>query len=101
MRRYQYVHFRYCRVGKMRCCSCGKKITEGQYRYHETENAYVPCHRACCPNDPQWNVLDQADKDAAIRRQEFEIAVLAFYDKWGPMDDDDFMSIVNNRPASA
>lgn len=100
-RHYQYVDVRYCQVGKMRCCSCGKKITEGQYRYHETENAYVPCHRSCCQKDPHWAVLDEAEEASKAKRKQFEADVLAFYDKWGHLDEDDFMSIVANRPTSS
>lgn len=99
-RHYEYAHARSCQVGKMRCCSCGKKITEGQYRYHETEDAYVPCHRACCPTDPHWQALDREEEEVKARRREYEIDVLAFYDKWGALDDDDFMSIVYTRPSA-
>ncbi|MCQ9423441.1 hypothetical protein NRB16_07895 [Pseudomonas sp. LJDD11] len=99
-RHYNYAHAPQCQVGKMRCSSCGKKITVGQYRYHETADAYVPCHRSCCPNDPHWAELDRLDEETRLRRKQYESDVLAFFDKWGALDDEDFMSIVNQRACS-
>ncbi|TLG91350.1 hypothetical protein FEM54_13505 [Pseudomonas edaphica] len=96
-RHYRYASAPNQQVGLMRCCACGKKITEGLYRYHETEDAYVPCHRACCPADPKWQEIDTADENSRIRHEQYCADVLQFYDKWGALDDDDFMSIVINR----
>ncbi|MEB0133439.1 MULTISPECIES: hypothetical protein [unclassified Pseudomonas] len=100
-RNYDYADASYQLVGTMQCCACGKKITEGPYRYHETADAYVPCHRACCPDDKRWKELDDSEAGQAIRHKEYCADVLAFYDKWGGLDDDDFMSIVNKRSSHA
>lgn len=96
-RHYNYASAPQYQVGKMRCCSCGKKITEGQYRYHETADAYVPCHRSCCPTDLKWAEMDALEVENQRRRKEFEADVLAFFDKWGYLDDEDFIQIVNRR----
>jgi hypothetical protein len=97
-RHYNYADARNQQTGTMQCCVCGKKITEGPYRYHETKDAYVPCHRACCPEDPKWLKMDQQEQESIEIRRLYEADVLAFYDKWGALDDEDFMSIVINRP---
>ncbi|GKQ44406.1 hypothetical protein [Pseudomonas syringae] len=100
-RRYQYADTSYCSVGTMQCCACGKKITEGPYRYHETTDAYVPCHRICCEDDPKWLELDRQEQASIERRKLFEVDVLAFYDKWGWPDDEEFMVIVSCRPSQS
>ena len=82
MKRYEYTHADRCKVGLMKCCSCGKKIT-GQYRYHETEHAYVPCHRECCSTDKTWAVLDQRDKEEKEWRDGYEQACKDFLEQWG------------------
>lgn len=97
-RHYYYADVRYQKSGTMQCCACGKKITEGPYRYHETTDAYVSCHRSCCPEDPKWLALDQEEQASIERRRLFEADVLAFYDKWGAPDEEDFMCIVSCRP---
>jgi hypothetical protein len=97
-RHYYYADARYQKSGTMQCCACGKKITEGPYRYHETTDAYVSCHRSCCPEDPKWLALDQEEQASIERRRLFEADVLAFYDKWGASDEEDFMCIVSCRP---
>lgn len=85
-RHYVYVALPWSSVGLMCCSCCGKKITEGQYRYFETEEAYVPQHRACCEDDPEWK---QLDKEQAIREQQRSDMLadaIAFRDKWGVTD---------------
>lgn len=99
-RNYRYADAGSQICGKMQCCKCGKKITDGLYRYHETAEAYVSCHKACCPEDPQWLKIELQEKCESDRRKLFESDVLDFYDKWGELDDDEFMSIVINRPKS-
>lgn len=48
-------------TGLMVCTACRKKITEGQYRYRETEAEYLTQHRACCTADPMWAKMDKAE----------------------------------------
>lgn len=47
-------------VGLMVCTACQRNITEGQFRYRETDDAYLPQHRACSADDPKWAQLDSA-----------------------------------------
>lgn len=51
------------RVGLMICTGCNKPITDGDFRYRETEEAYLPQHRACCASDPHWGEVDTKRED--------------------------------------
>jgi len=88
-KRYDYVDVATCRVGLMRCCVCGKKITTGQYRYHETTKAYVPCHRACCEGDPMWAKLDQEEEERQAYEAAYKAACDEFLAKWGSFPEED------------
>lgn len=79
---YEYTHASRCKVGTMKCCRCGKKI-EGEYRYHETEHAYVPCHRECCPDDKKWAELDEYDRKKREWQDAYEKACEDFLTTWG------------------
>lgn len=93
-RHYEYGNAKFMRVGTMICCACGKRIKEGLYRYHETADAFVPCHRACCEDDPAWERLDREDAEQKRLRAMYCDDALAFYTKWGSVDDADFMDAV-------
>lgn len=57
-----------CKVGLMKCCGCNKKITSGEYRYYETEHAYVPQCKSCGGGDTHWVEHDRQNAEA-IRKQ--------------------------------
>lgn len=64
--------------GLMKCCSCGKDITEGPFRWRETDAAYVTQHRTCSEGDPKWAALDaEAAKRAATSKIIDELETLA------------------------
>src|SRR5690348_1525425 len=71
-------------VGLMVCTACHKPITEGQYRYRETEAAYLPQHRACSISDPRWAQMDaEAAKRGETDRIIDELETLAADLKFG------------------
>lgn len=69
-RDWTYTEAPGCKVGLMKCCSCGKKITEGEYRYFETEDAYIPQCKPCGGSDSRWVERDR--QIAAVARKQWE-----------------------------
>jgi hypothetical protein len=71
----------------MVCTACGRPIVEGQFRYRETEEAYLPQHRACSKEDKRWTQLDseraKREEFDRLRREAFAI----YCDKFGVPDD--------------
>lgn len=57
-------------IGLMKCCSCGKKITEGEFRYYETEEAYVCQCKKCGGSDNRW--IERDRQIAATTRKQWE-----------------------------
>ena len=90
-RHYYYSSAPQSSVGLMRCCVCYKSITEGDFRYHEGRDGYVTCHRACCADDHEWARRDRAEIDAAAHNEAFVAACIAFREKWGIPDLDDYI----------
>lgn len=73
------------RVGLMVCTACGRSIDSGQYRYRETEDAYLPQHRACSAQDPHWGLLDKRAADRSSKLAEIQADANAYASKWsGP-----------------
>lgn len=77
--------------GLMRCAACNKHIAEGQYRVREKTEAYVTWHRACTDADPNWMKLDTEQHDRHVRNKAFQAACIAFRDKWGVTDLNDYI----------
>lgn len=65
-----YAEANGCTVGLMRCCSCGKKITEGEFRYYDAGEAYVCQCKACGGSDEHWREHDY--KEASIKQKVWE-----------------------------
>jgi hypothetical protein len=59
-----------CTVGLMKCCSCGKKITEGEFRYYDAGEAYVCQCKACGGTDSRW--IEKDRQQAARERKQWE-----------------------------
>lgn len=82
--------------GLMRCHVCGKRITEGEYRYRATykhfeHTGYATGHRGCTTDDPMWVEID-AKRDAAEERSRaFIKACIDFKKKWGVDGLDDYI----------
>lgn len=68
--------------GTMICTACRQKVTEGQYRVYETEEAFHVQHRACSKDDPQWAVLDNSEASTIRSARERLAAYIAFRDEW-------------------
>ena len=85
-RHWYYVNDCRQKVGLMICTHCNSPITEGEYRYRETDDAYLPQHRNCSEHDQKWQEIDakrEADTKFAAERKE---AARQFVEKWGVTD---------------
>lgn len=82
-------------AGTMRCGSCGQQIVAGEFRYRQKSKGgdwgYVQQHRECCHDDPMWSQLDARAAESEARHKEFVAACIAFRDKWGVDDLDDYI----------
>lgn len=97
---WQYTNSTGTRVGLMRCTTCNQSI-EGDYRYRETEDAYLPQHRDCCASDPMWARLD-ACTAAEIKQYRVKLAAYqAFRDQWDEEDLDDSIAGIERYLNSA
>lgn len=75
------------RVGTMICTACRMAIESGDFRYRETDRAYLPQHRACSEDDPRWVKLDIGRRLAADREAQRRAAFSKFVEQWGLPDD--------------
>lgn len=79
-------------AGNMICTVCYKQITSGDFRYRETEDAYLTQHRGCCQNDTYWK---KKDRDSTKEKERFEkllVAATGFKEKWQIDDLDDLIA---------
>src|SRR5699024_1493237 len=82
--------------GLMRCHVCGKRITEGEYRYRATykhfeHTGYATAHRGCTTDDPEWAAQDKRAEAAWARHKALSIAAREFKAKWGVDELDDLI----------
>jgi len=81
--------------GEMKCISCGKLITEGEYRYRQKSRAgdwhYQSQHRACSESDPAWVELDACRSAAITQAKELSRACRDFKTKWDVEDLNDYI----------
>ena len=70
------------KVGSMICTNCKHSIHTGEYRYRETDEAYLAQHRHCSTDDKAWSGRDvkrakcqEADR---VRLRAYK----SFRDKW-------------------
>jgi hypothetical protein len=75
----------------MVCCSCGKPIEAGEYRWREKADAYVTQHRACSPDAPEWRSLDANRKAQSGHNERLLAAAVAFRARWSVDDLDDLI----------
>lgn len=75
-------------VSDMICTACHQPIKSGEYRFRETDDAYLPQHRACSSADPQWARIDEKcrQRDAFYARR--KAALQTFVNEFGAPDDD-------------
>lgn len=81
-------HWMYARaesqqMGTMVCTACSRPIKSGQYRYRETEAAYLPQHRKCSEVDDQWAKMDALKAEDINTTKQYLDACLAFRRAWG------------------
>ena len=82
MKHWHYSDVSTSTHGLMVCSACGKRITDGAYRYRETATAYVVHHRACSATDVAWRHLDNAKVVVIHRAQLRLIAYEEFRARW-------------------
>lgn len=58
-RNWTYSNVAYMRCGTMICTACSMPITDGQFRYIETDDRFYCQHRACSLQDPKWEMMDR------------------------------------------
>ena len=87
---WMYARAESQKVGTMVCTACSRPIKSGQYRYRETEAAYLPQHRKCSEGDNNWAKLDTYKVDELNATKQYLDACLAFRKTWGTsaLDDD-------------
>lgn len=75
-------------VGTMKCNLCGKRVTEGQFRYRTNRvDEFIVQHRACCSEDGRWKYLDACAEHAANQEKWRRAAFDEFVARWGIPDD--------------
>lgn len=84
---WEYADAATQQVGTMICTACRRRITEGQYRFRETDDAYLPQHRKCSSTDPQWALLDRKDEAQRNYERRRTEAYAAFVREFGVPDD--------------
>lgn len=65
-----YTEANGCTVGLMKCCSCGKKITEGEFRYYDAGEAYACQCKRCGGGDTRW--IERDRRIAALNQKQWE-----------------------------
>lgn len=92
---WDYSDAKHCSTGTMQCSQCGKKITEGEFRYRQKYKGgdwhYVQHHRACCLEDPMWMALDNLQATAHAQRKALSDACREFKARWGVDELDDYI----------
>jgi len=84
---WSYANSETCKVGRMICTACKQPILIGQFRYRETEEAYLPQHRHCSLNDKQWRKLDTQDVAYEEYHRRRQLAYDKFVAEFGVPDD--------------
>jgi hypothetical protein len=82
MSRWEYAKAETERVGRMICTTCSQPILSGDFRYRETDDAYLPQHRTCSEQDTGWKKIDRQRQADRTRLQRYLDACLEFKAKW-------------------
>ena len=86
-------------VGLMICTACRTKIETGEFRYRETEEAYLPQHKQCSLGDPEWVKMEQRQREYAAFYEERKAALQVYINKYGAPDDDLIDQCMAQRPS--
>jgi hypothetical protein len=81
-RSWNYASAENTRVGTMICTACRIPIENGEYRYRETEDAYLPQHRACSEQDEGWKFRDKQKAINIQKARQYLADCLNFRSKW-------------------
>lgn len=96
-KRWMYSDAAVQRVGAMICTACRGKIADGAFRFRETEEAYLPQHKACCSDDPEWARIAQRRQDQDGFHARRQAALQVFVDEFGAPDEEDIDRAVAAR----
>lgn len=88
-KKWYYAEATSHQVGSMICTACRQKIVIGQFRYRETEDAYLPQHRICSLGDPEWIRIAECDQERSEFYARRKAALVAFIREYGEPDRDD------------
>lgn len=97
MKRYTYSDASICQVSNMICTSCRKPILEGAFRFRETEEAYLPQHRSCTSQDPEWAAIDHRQQLHTAYAARRKLALRKFIEEFGEPDEDLVAEIVREK----
>lgn len=90
-KKWTYTNTDAARVGRMICTACQKQITDGDFRYRSTGQAYLPQHRVCSEFDKNWLAVDRkkalADEFEKRRKTAFNLFVEEFGLPWDLIED--------------
>lgn len=95
-KRWTYSDATIQRVSSMVCTVCRQKIVDGAFRFRETEDAYLPQHKACCSDDPEWAAIQRRQNDYAEQRRRSKLALRKYIDEFGEPDIDLIDEVLND-----
>lgn len=84
-------------VSDMICTACHQPIKSGEYRFRETDDAYLPQHRACSMDDPQWARIDEKQRQRDAFFASRKAALQKFVNDFGAPDDDLIDEVMASR----
>lgn len=89
---WSYSNVDSSRHGTMQCATCGKKVSQGKYRYRMGRTGYVINHRECCLDDPYWAAQEAQHRARQAHHARVEQACRDFYRKYRVRDLEDYLS---------
>lgn len=97
MKRWTYSDASICQVGTMICTACRQPIKDGALRYREDDSGFLPQHRACCPDDPEWEKIVKRQQEHAAFYERRKAALQAYVNEFGAPDDDMIDEVMRTR----
>ena len=79
---WEYANTLWLKLGRMICTECQHPIVQGDFRYRETDDAYLPQHRDCCADDTMWREIDNERITEHARLSQYLSDCIAFREKW-------------------
>jgi hypothetical protein len=67
----------------MICTACRQPIAEGDFRYRQNDDGFLPQHRACSLDDIEWKRIDQRRQEHELFAQRRQNALQAYIEEFG------------------